>query len=275
MSHIGAPIFIIGIMERSGTNFLADVLQSLDPNFQVPSALGEDFLLEHSHLLNEYASLTHRRWQRLPWLNNPDQCKQMLLLNLGEALLKLLYDQIGENRRLLAKTPGAYNLNKFFHLFPQAKLVVLIRDGRDVAESAASTWPDEPLDYWIRRWAEGARLILGFKNEYARQLPDSSWLVVRYEDLAQKPEAILPQLTEFLAIDGCHTDWHQIKCLPVRGSSQHRDAAGNLKWAAIEKDKTFNPIGRWSNWTWRQKRKFKKLAGRELIELGYVPNHHW
>lgn len=275
MNQMAPPVFIIGIMERSGTNFLADALQLLDPNLQLPRVLGEDFLLEHSNLLSQYADLTYQRWKGLPWLESPENCKQQLFYQLGEALLRVLYSQIDFNKRLLTKTPNASNVDKFFQLFPQAKLLILVRDGRDVVESALATWSYEPFEHWITRWADGARSILEFMRGHAGDLRGSSWELVRYEDLLNKPQQVVDQLATFLQVERRCFDWHQIEHLPIRGSSQNRDGAGGVDWTPVEKFNGFKPLRRWSGWGWRQKRQFKKLAGRELTELGYVSNNNW
>ena len=48
--HPQSPVFIVGIMERSGTNYLADV-PLIDASFAMPTILNEDFVMEHAHLL--------------------------------------------------------------------------------------------------------------------------------------------------------------------------------------------------------------------------------
>ncbi len=275
MNPIASPVFIIGITERSGTNFLADALQQLDPRFQVPCVLGEDFLLEHSHLLSDYVELTYQRWKGSPWLRNPDQCKQLLLHQLSRGLLRLLCDQIEPNKRLLAKTPNAANLDKFFQLFPQAKLLILVRDGRDVVESSLATWSYEPFEYWVKRWANGARTILEFMRGHDGHLRGLSWELVKYENLLNKSEEVADQLLTFLQIERDDFDWNRIECLPIRGSSQNRDEEGRMDWTPVEKVNGFKPLGKWTDWSRRQKNSFKKLAGQELIGLEYVSSNQW
>ena len=60
MSHIlhrhrPSPIFILGISQRSGTNFLFDLL-CLHPDCGAPSIKWEDFLVDKSDLLVRYVS---------------------------------------------------------------------------------------------------------------------------------------------------------------------------------------------------------------------------
>lgn len=266
---------MIGIMARTGTNFLADVLQLIDPRLQLHRVLEEDFLFEHSNLLKECAERAYQGWKKAPGLENPDKWKELLLHQFGDACLKLLCNGLGPDKRLLAKTPGSLNVDKFFDLLPEAKLLLLIRDGRDVVESAHSTWSYEPYAFWIRQWAAGSRSMLELMSGPARKLRGSSWELVKYEDLLKKPEEMVGPLAKFLGVEGGHVDLRQLKELPIRGSSQNRDSKGNVDWNPAKKIEGFKPVGRWSNWSWRQKREFKQLAGRELAALGYAANNQW
>src|SRR5271157_117596 len=57
------PIFIAGILPRSGTNFLYQLL-SLHPDCQVARVIWEDFLLAHADLIVRYAETVQQHWGR-------------------------------------------------------------------------------------------------------------------------------------------------------------------------------------------------------------------
>jgi sulfotransferase family protein len=267
------PVFIFGMMQRCGSNFLSDVLLSY-PRYQLPAMLDEDYVMEHAHLLLQYADKTYSRWKGLPWINTPEDCRRILLRSIGNGILELLKGQIAKDKCLLAKTPAAYNIDKVFHLFPDAKLLILIRDGRDAVESAARKWPTESYEFWIKRWVEGARLVLNFMRDFG-DLRGKSWKLVKYEDLLERPEAVTADLLSFLELDPADFDWNRMRRLPVHGSSQYRDESGKVIEKALERSSDFNPLGRWRHWGWSRKRMFKKIAGKELIGLGYVSNNDW
>jgi hypothetical protein len=271
--HPEPPVFIVGIMERSGTNFLSDVLL-IDPSFAMPSILNEDFVMEHAHLLLEYGDRTYGRWRQLKWIENPGERKNLLLRHLGQGIVALLRQEIAEDKRLLAKTPGAYNSDKFFHLFPDAKMVILIRDGRDAVESAVQTWPNKSYEFWTQQWARGARSILDLM-EARGDLRGQSWHLVKYEDLVAHPETTVTELLSFVGVDPSHFDWGRLQRLPIHGSSQYRDEKGTVTGRKIEKTADFKPVGRWNDWGWFRKRMFKKLAGTELVRLEYVQDNRW
>ena len=58
---IEAPIFILGITRRSGTNFLWKLLEQ-HPHVACIPTVAEDFTLEHADLLLRYADDTTAMW---------------------------------------------------------------------------------------------------------------------------------------------------------------------------------------------------------------------
>jgi hypothetical protein len=270
-----SPVYIMTPMQRCGSNHLADLLM-LHPNFQLPKVLDEDFVFEHADLLYEYGERMYQRWKKLKWIDNPEEFLDQLQQHLGKALLSFLADQIDENKRLLLKTPDCNNIDKFFLFFPGAKLAILIRDGRDVVESAIRKWPKQSDEHWMRRWAAGSRRILDFMQSTGRGGRGKSWELVQYEDLVERPEATLKEIARFLGVDEFAFDWSRLRDLPVQGSSFTVDARGRvISGSVVKRPEGFSPVGHWREWSVWRKRKFKKIAGRELIELGYVSNDRW
>jgi hypothetical protein len=91
----------------------------------------------------------------------------------------------------------------------------------------------------------------------------------------ERPEETIRGIADFLGVDEAGFQWDRLTKLPVRGSSTILDAQGRVSQEAVEKPKDFSPIGRWREWSMWRKRKFKKVAGRELIELRYESNDRW
>jgi len=266
-------VFIIGIMNRCGTNYLCDILR-LHPAFKPPRLVVEDYALKHVDLLIKYAEQTYRRWGhgKMPI---DEQTKARLIGALGGGIVSFLGEQLDTHYRILTKTPSPDNVDKFFMLFPDAKLLVLVRDGRDVVESAAKSWRRVPKPYWMRQWALGARSILTFKEGVGRGLEGSRWALVRYEDLIERNEETVRRILELLDLDTSSFNWDQLPSLPLRGSSAHFGDEGHLNWRLLPKPNNFRPVGRWSNWGALQKSMFKMIAGRELIRLGYAGDSQW
>jgi protein-tyrosine sulfotransferase len=268
------PVYIMSPMQRCGTNHLADILL-LHPDFQVPKALEEDFVVEYADLLHEYSEKTYQHWRRLEWVSDLEEHRRLLQHHLGQGILAFLGSQIDATKRPLHRSPDCHNIDKFFLFFPGVKLLLLIRDGRDVVESAARKWPQQSYEHWMRKWAEGARRLLNFIQQTGREMRGKSWELVRYEELVERPEIAVKGMLEFLDIDVSTFAWDRLTHLPVRGSSSILDAHGKVSKETVEKLQEFSPIGRWHSWSGWRKRKFKKLAERELLELGYESTARW
>src|SRR5215471_14412350 len=103
----GAPVFIIGIMNRCGTNYLCDILR-LHPAFKPPRLVVEDYALKHSDLLIKYAEQTFRRWGngKIPL---DEQTKARLVGALGGGIVSFLGEQLDTQYRILTKTPSPDN----------------------------------------------------------------------------------------------------------------------------------------------------------------------
>lgn len=243
------PVFIFEVMQGD-SSFLADLLLN-HPSLQASAILEEDYVMEHAHLLLQYVDKTCARWKGLPWIEKPEDWRSELLCHLSDGILELLMSQIGADRRLLAKTTAARNVDKFFQFFPEAKLLILIKDGRDAVESAARKEADKPYEFWMQQWVEGARSILNFMR-VSGDMRGKSWELVRYEDLVERPAAIVADLLSFLQLD-----------------------SAEVTGRPLEKSADFNPPGGWRQWGWFRKRAFKRIAGQELISFGYASNDRW
>jgi hypothetical protein len=268
------PVYIMSPMQRCGTNHLADIIM-LHPDFQLPRILQEDFIFEHAQLLEQYTERLYQRWKRLGWIGNPEECRDSMRSFLGTGMISYIHTQIDEGRRLLLKTPDSANIDKVLSFVPGLRLLILVRDGRDVVESAARKWPKQSYEYWMGRWAMSSRLILNFVNGKDRAERGKSWELIRYEDLVRDPEGIARGILRFLRMDETRFQWSKLHCLPVRGSSGIYDEQGKVSREAVDKPSGFSPIGRWRDWSRWRKHRFKKVAGRELIELGYEADGAW
>ena len=123
-----------------------------------------------------------------------------------------LYSEYGHmhNKSLAGeKTPDYVRHLPLLHtLFPHARIIHIIRDGRDVALSALqwahskkgpgkfALWQEEPVAvcalWWV--WQVGSGLRDG------AQLGKTSYREIRYEDLLAQPETELRELCDFLGL---------------------------------------------------------------------------
>lgn len=285
------PIFILGIMQRSGTNWARDLLLCHPDCYA--ARIQEDFLLANSHLLLRFGTSLYRtwpeKWQAEQRVGPQDRLHRML----GDALLAFIGQEPaegtgagaaspGSGRRLVTKTPSVTNLEHCLRFFPEARVIILVRDGRAVVESIVQgfAWDYETA---IRRWDSAAREILSFRAKGGLALERTT--VVRYEDLFTAPEAELRRVLPFLGLDPAAYDFPRALGLPVRGSSvfgRDREQAERRP----ERTEEFSPLERAAHWdSWKHER-FNRVAGESLEALGYQkiaagqssplgPARHW
>ena len=227
-------------------------------------------------MLVRYADTVANYWDEFwkePDENSPapevyEQVRDDLCKSLGEGLLSYL-DQQPDGRRLATKTPSVRNLKHFFKIFPGARLILLIRDGRAVVESSVKSfgWSYELA---TQKWNEAARQIIDFNEIYRGT--QAKYITVKYEDILDRPDQELRRVFEFLALDPRVYSFEQALDLPVFGSSQFYDQTktGNAGWKRMKKTADFDPKSRWQHWSKTQHDRFNWIAGSSMVELGYM-----
>jgi hypothetical protein len=280
-----APIFILGLMPRTGTHFLGNLL-CLHPDCD-KSALAEDALTANAHVLARYAERLQHAWTTSM---NGDFAAERdeLLACLGEGLIEFLHrtrrkalearaarfnqplDAELDGKRLVTKSPMVTNLALFFRLFPGAPLLVIVRNGPDTVESYMRSFAAtrELADYEpvMQRWATGAQTILRLRDE-ARE--GQRWLIVRYEDLHQTTARELRRVLAFLELDAARYDFAALENVPVVGSSVFKRGAGAVHWLPARKTAEFDPLARAGRWPRELRARFQEIAGEVSGQLGY------
>jgi protein-tyrosine sulfotransferase len=258
------PIFIHGIMPRSGTNYLWDLLCMHPDCSAAREPIREDFLLQESDRLVAYADAV-RGWWDPQWGPIPRDLMSQFYRSLGDGLISFL--RVERDKRLVTKTPSVRHLGRFFTFFPEARLIILIRDGRSVVQSAMDSFGWE-LDRAAREWASAAEVIRRFEGRH-RQLTDR-YLKVRYEDLLEDLEGSMLGILSFLGLDRGSFDLQAARALPVRGSSFYFGRGRrSLHWEPVERGPDFSPKERWRAWDRGMHERFEWIAGEQLRRFGY------
>lgn len=274
-----APVFVLGC-GRSGTKFLYHTLLSAG-GFAVYHAESNAFNLIGLRF-GDLAVRENRRAMLDAWLNSKlfersgltreeieprvlDECR-----NAGD-FLRILMGTIARKQgmsRWAESTPlHLLYLPLIKKLIPNALIVHIIRDGRDVAVSLNKIG-------WIRPfpWDRTRSLVLAgifwkwivSKGRRYGSAMGQDYMEVRYEDLVQNPRNVLASLGEFIDHD---LDYDRILSVALGSvndpnSSFRGDAGGREK----------NPVGRWKSLL-----KPDEIAELEsaisdlLIETGYAP----
>lgn len=105
--------------------------------------------------------------------------------------LGALDQRIEFNKKWLCeKTPGhVYGIHRIFKLIKSPKIIVIIRDGRDVVASLHKRYND--FDKSVDRWVEDNNTWLN--NQYK-----DSFHLLKYEDLVKEPQIELKKICDYL-----------------------------------------------------------------------------
>jgi len=267
-SERGPAIMLHGIMPRSGTVYVGELLR-LHPGLHAyPYQLWEFPALQQTRRVFDIETAFLQSYYR-----NRDKIGQRDFLPLfGSALIGYLHSNTPAAKRVLLKVPSVQHLSSFFEMFPHEHLLVVTRDGRDVVHSTLKTWP--ALRFWMvcLRWRRSAQMVIACHKAFD-QMPDGYGLT-RFEDAVAQPEVFVRDACHCFHLDPSLYPYEQIPHLPVRGSSTMPGSQG-VSWAPSEKGSAFNPVGRWRRWSKYRKSMFKCIAGRQLIDLGYVEDMNW
>ena len=258
-----APIIVLGIHQRSGTAYLGRLLATHPDCTQAP---GEDFLVAKSRFLDQYFDAVYGA---LPARIERSQARAELLRGIGRGLTEYLEESVPAGQRVVAKTPSVEGLERVFDLFPEAIVLILVRDGRAVAESHARTFGSN-REGIARQWRDAARAIMAFDDAHRDE--GLRYRIVRYEDLygAPDPRPQIEELLRFADLDPARYPFAELDELPVIGSSETAEE-GEPHWQPVARDAAFNPLGRADDWTAQEHRRFNRLAGAELEAFRYQP----
>jgi hypothetical protein len=160
------------------------------------------------------------------------------------------------------KTPHyVHHVDALLATWPDARVVVLVRDGRDVALSLRRM-PFGPNNAWAAAqwWARGIRAGAAAEERHPDQV-----MTLRYEDLARDPGARVPEVCEFLGLG------YSPAMLDLASADRRKIVADQASWFPTLFDGiTTGAVARWEREMPRRDQAiFASLAGAELAQLGY------
>lgn len=210
--QIQRQIFIGGC-SRSGTTLLGAMIGAHPDVICSPESQFKSDLLRtiwpNSDDLDKQAVLTHltKHWRYKLW-NLPQSATalaQMTPHNSYASILNTLTLAYAQN---LGKTAVTHWIDHtpenisyahtYLKIFPNAKFIHIVRDGRAVAASIM------PLDWGPNSIIKAARWwmrMTSFGLAAEASLPSDQMMQVKYEDLVLNPEETMRQVSQFLAIE--------------------------------------------------------------------------
>jgi hypothetical protein len=259
------PIFILGILPRSGTNYLCDLLSLHPACGRARDPVREDLFLDNSDHLVRFVTSLEEAWDP-KWGRFSDAVARGIQRSLGDGLMSFLWED--HDRRLLTKSPSVRHVDRFFTFFPRARLVILVRDGRSVTHSCMATFGWE-FERGARSWAAAADEIRRFTaSDHGEH--EGRYRLVRYEDLIRDLRGSLTPILRFLDLDEEDFDFEAATELPVRGSSAYFGPGHDaVHWDPVPRGTDFDPTERWRAWDRERHARFEWIAGEQLRYFGY------
>jgi Sulfotransferase family len=271
------PVFVLG-SPRSGTTLLYHMLLSAG-DFAVYRTESNVFNL----LLPRFGDLSVRRNRQAlmkVWLGSilftlsgldADEIEEKILQECRSSgdFLRMVMEEIARKQsvaRWADCTPDhLFYLDTIKREIPEALVVHILRDGRDVALSLGKQG-------WIRPfpWDRGKGvLVAGLywqwmvnKGRQNGRLLGADYTELHFEDLIQNPRSTLEKLSQFINHD---LDYDRILKVGIGSVSDP-----NTSFQAKPGAKEFNPVGRWrSQFTSEELAEFESMTGRTLDSLGY------
>ena len=270
-------MFVLG-SPRSGTTLLYDMLLSAG-GFAVYLAESNVFNL----LVPRFGDLNSRsnREQLMDaWLNSRlflasgldrDRIRKRVLEECrnGGDFLRIVMDEIctlqGMQRWAENSPEGMLYLRLIKELIPDALMVHIIRDGRDVATSLGRLRYVRAFPWEERHSLIGCGLYWEWIVQQGRSFGRSAgadYLEVHFEDLLAHPQETLNQIGQFIDHP---LDYKEIKSVAYGSVSNP-----NTSFRREAPNAGFSPVGRWKkSFPPEQLLRFERLVGRTLQEVGY------
>ncbi len=260
-------IFVNGVMPRSGTNFIANALALHPAIAAFPRRLYEFPLLE----IGPGARALRHEWLAHYPENDSLVEDHELFAYLVSGWLADLQGE-SPDRHLLFKNPHVRQLGLFRAALPNDRLVLCLRDGRDVVASALASFQHhnrftrKSFGQLVHEWRLATEAALAFTEGGPHEHPHIT--IVKFEDMIADQAAEIRRLLGAIGLDPDTYPFDRLAQLPVFGSSTAR-ASGQWRWQRLTRDATFKPVGRFADWSDRRKRAFDNLAGETLRRAGY------
>lgn len=291
-------IHLHGLRIRTGTNFLARIMMD-HPDVHVVPPEGPTnefpFLKTLPEWERAFETVRRRLFGRHPSPGWPEFAGR-----LGRAWEETIADHYGiTSGHVFLKDPHVTRIEEFFDVFPRARLILLVRDGRDNVASSVRAGLlvrrsmtrygilRRRLRHWVmkdflnhaRHWAWSARQVLDFDARHREGDRADQYLIVRYEDMVRDPRETGRRLFGFLGLSSSEDVLDAVERTEVIGSSffgpSGEEDAARPNWRPTEKTGSFRPVGRWQAWGRVRRSIFKRVAGRELVALGYAEDLEW
>lgn len=225
-------VFIHGILRRSGTNYLNQLLLLYPDIIQPNKKIRENWFLSYIDHINSFCMKLDIHWSNTKWKGAPYSLDD-LKLQIGDSLLRYLKNEEDfSNKILITKTPSFQNIHLLSTYFPNSKQILIVRNPFDISASAFKTW-NVPIKKSLNDWYLSCEKA--YKLEQLEEV-----LVIRYEDLYLNTKKIIVDCLNYLELEIDSYNWNEFETIPIIGSSDERGM-----WKITNKKDNFKGISKW------------------------------
>lgn len=163
------------------------------------------------------------------------------------------------------KTPMTeYFTDDLFKLWPEARILHIVRDPRDNYSSYERKHTDWSAQHFARKWRRSTQA--GFINQ--QQYGTNRYLMINYEDLVTKNRQTILQVCDFLEI--------KFEEILLRPTKVGRDWKANTMFDQAFEQVSSVPVGRWmTNLTKFQVDVIEVIAAKQMKARGYPLKGGW
>lgn len=276
MTAPSEPVFVVG-MNGSGTTMLLDSLGRHPELYSFPYETRLfPYLAAQERLLDDLQddAQFQELWEevlglaafvrangdaRLPLPEDWYDCSRSLAGVLDTVMLGFAATE--NKARWCEKSPQyAQHLQLLHGLFPTARFIHVVRDGRDCAASFNRRWLRSPR-LTMYRWK---RLLRDCRRQM-QSVPEELCFEVRYEDLTSEPDVWLRKLCDFLRVPFSENilessqPYMQSDSEPDMGRAETSLRRNTGKWRTY-----FAPA---------TQRELERIGGKTLYEFGYATEY--
>jgi len=248
------PVFVIGA-PRSGTSMMQwslrqhpDLWGGQESDYLVP-------LIKGARDAYDYGSVRGD----LHWLSGQGVSWDEFLGHVGIGI-NSLYTNRSDGLIWVEQSPiYTLHLDDMKRLFPGARFVYMLRDGRSVVHSLRNFVNPMDHEQATRTWMDYTTAAFVF----AESTHGASLLTVRYEDVVADTTSAVRRIHEFLGI-------------PFAGASVEFIEAKNPINSSFSGETSGEKVGpRWASWTKAERRSFADSAGELMATAAYEQDDAW
>jgi len=199
------------------------------------------------------------------WFNQHNIERSLYLKFIGKGIVDMLTTTCETNVFVEQSPENILIADKIITMFPETKIIHMIRDGREVVNSMLKSGFSAPWSKDFKLACETWNHFVKKGYDFSQKYPDNI-LNVYQKDLVYDTENAVKKVVEFLDLD---YEENTVKYLQTKrvNSSYGNDENNNFKTA---KDPSMLKKPQWEKWSDSEKNKFDEIAGKtmKLVGLG-------